>query len=376
MQRIFRKTAAATALATAAVLLLTSCSGGDKKPDSTDQPSNTSGTGQTSVNDPVSTNWSYSQMAMGGGGYVTGVFSTSEEGLYYARTDVGGAYRFDKDQNKWVSISYNITSDDVGLMGIDGMAIDPEKPSRIFLLAGTSYFSNGKTCIMISEDYGKTYETVDVTELIKAHGNGMGRQNGERIAIDPVDHNILYVGGRTGGMIKSTDGGKTWTALKGLSDVTKTETANANGICTIAVDPDSSDGSKCSRIFAGISKDEESNVFVSEDGGESWKAVEGLPDKWFPQRMRLDGQGGLLVTYGNAEGPWNSGQGALVRLNIASGAVEDISPADQTIGDIAIDKNDPNKMVAVTECVWVAQPNGAYGDAFYPTKEGGKTCTV
>ena len=373
MQRIFRKTAAVTALATAAVLLLTSCTGGDKDPDNTDQPANTSGTGQASVSDPASTNWSYSQMAMGGGGYVTGVFSTSEEGLYYARTDVGGAYRFDKTQNKWVSISYNISSDDVGLMGIDGMAIDPEKPGRIFLLAGTSYFSNGKTCIMISEDYGETFETVDVTELIKAHGNGMGRQNGERIAIDPVDRNILYVGGRTGGMIKSTDGGKTWTALPGLTDVAKTETANGNGICTIVVDPDSSDGSKCTRIYAGISQDKESNVFVSEDDGESWKAVADLPDKWFPQRMRLDGQGNLLITYGNAEGPWNSGQGALVRLNIASGTVEDISPANQTIGDIAIDKNDPNKMVAVTECVWMAQPNGAFGDVFYTTTDGGKT---
>lgn len=366
------RAAKVTAVAIASALLVTSCSTVVKDPDETDQTETNTGTNQSEPA-PSSNNWSYSQMAMGGGGYVTGVFSTSEEGLYYARTDVGGAYRFDQGQNRWQSISYNITSDDVGLMGIDGMAIDPEKPGRIFLLAGTSYFSNGKTCIMISEDYGETYETVEITELITAHGNGMGRQNGERIALDPVDRNILYAGGRTGGIIKSADGGKTWTALPGLASVTKTETPNGNGICSIVIDPDSSDGSKCTRIFAAISKNNESNIFVSEDGGESWKAVGGLPEKWFPQRMRLDGQGNMLICYGNAEGPHGSGQGGLVRLNIASGKVEDISPADQTIGDIAIDLNNPDRMAAVTECVWEAQPNGAFGDVFYTTMDGGKT---
>lgn len=316
MKIISRKITMLTALAMAAVMVVTSCSNND-----TDNPDNTSKTEGTAggSTSPVSSDWNYSQMAMGGGGYVTGVFSTSEEGLYYARTDVGGAYRFDKEKNKWVSISYNISEDDVGLLGIDGMAIDPEKPGRIFLLAGTSYFSNGKTCVMISEDYGETYETVDVSDLIKASGNGMGRQNGERIAIDPVDHNTLYVGGRTGGMIKSVDGGKTWKAVEGLTSVTNTTTANSNGICTIVIDPDSSDGSKCTKIYAGISKNKESNIFVSEDAGETWKAVADLPENLFPQRMRLDGQGNILITYGNAEGPWNSGQGSLLRLNMSSG---------------------------------------------------------
>ncbi len=29
--------------------------------------------------------WDFNQVAMGGGGYVSGVFATSQEGLYYAR---------------------------------------------------------------------------------------------------------------------------------------------------------------------------------------------------------------------------------------------------------------------------------------------------
>ena len=367
----------------AAAAMLAACTGGT---DSTDgDNTDNSGNTDTPISDSADTSgdntdtttptgtWSYSQLAMGGGGYVTGVFSTSEEGLYYARTDVGGAYRWDDSKGKWLSLGYWVSEEDVGLLGIDGLAVDPDEPNKLYLLAATSYFSNGKTCVLISDDYGDTFEVVEISDLITAHGNGMGRQNGERIAVDPVNHDILYIGGRTGGLIKSTDGGKTWTKLQGLADVTSVTTANANGICTIVIDPDSSDGSACGRVFVGISKSGEANLFVSEDGGESWAAVDSMPKGLYPQRMRLDGRGNLIVTYGNAEGPWGSGTGSIRRLNIASGEMEDISPANRTFGDIAISPNDPDKMVAVTECVWMEQPNGAFGDEFYVTNDGGAT---
>lgn len=366
-----RKTSAKIiSLAMAAVMTLCGCSNTDSNTNDNqddNNPSDTENKNPTSSSSGAES-WSFSQLAMGGGGFVSGVFSTSEEGLYYSRTDVGGAYRWEKGLGKWVSLAYNITEEDVGLMGIDGLAADPEEPNKLYLLAGTSYFSNGKTCVMISEDYGNTFETIDVSELIKVHGNGMGRQNGERIAIDPNDRNTIYAGGRTGGMIKSTDGGKTWAVLQALSDATKVNTSNNNGICSIVIDPDTS------KIFAAISKTKEENIWVSSDGGESWTAVADAPKGMFPQRMRLDGQGNLLITYGNSEGPHGSGTGGGIRrMNIASGEFEDISPRKTTFGDVAVDPSNPQRMVAVTECVWVEQANGAFGDEFYITEDGGAT---
>ena len=133
-----------TAAALAAVITLAACS--DNSDNGGNNTESTSGTDNPSASDggAAEADWSYSQLAMGGGGFVSGVFSTSEEGLYYARTDVGGAYRWDKGEERWKSLSYNITEEDVGLLGIDGLAVDPDEPNKLYLLAGTSYFSNGK----------------------------------------------------------------------------------------------------------------------------------------------------------------------------------------------------------------------------------------
>ena len=176
----------------------------------------------------INPDWSYGQVAIGGGGFVTGVFAAPEQDVYYAKTDVGGVYyRTSETNGKWVSMNYWVTADDRGLLGCDGLAFDPQSPNRVFMLLGTEYFSNGKTVVAVSEDYGKNITIVDVTDKIKVHGNGMGRGNGERIAVDPNNGNIIFAGGRSGGMIKSTDGGYTWESVTSFPDAS---TANANEI--------------------------------------------------------------------------------------------------------------------------------------------------
>ena len=185
--------------------VLTGCS--DNK--TTDSAETTSAAANSTDTDSaqavLNTDWSYGQVEIGGGGFVTGVFSTCEENVYYARTDVGGAYRWDEAAQQWKSLSYWVTDEDKGLLGIDGLAVDPNDASKLYLLAGTEYFSGGKTAILISDNYGETFTVVDVTDKIKAHGNGMGRGNGERIAVDPNNGSIIFVGGRTGGVHTAGD---------------------------------------------------------------------------------------------------------------------------------------------------------------------------
>ena len=360
------------ALVLAAVMTVCAvgCGGG------TGEGTTTSADGQTTnvADTAADTGWKFSQVAMGGGGFVSGVFATKENGLYYARTDVGGAYRYNSETAKWQSISYDISEEDRGLLGISALAFAENEPNKVYLLAGTSYFSDGMTCLLISNDYGNSFERVDLTEMIKVHGNGMGRGNGERLAVDPKNSDIIYAGGNSGGMIKSTDGGRTFTAL----DMgTKTETSNGNGICSILIDPESGDDNGCTTIYAAISRTEEANLYKSTDGGATWSEIADAPQEIMVQRMKYNGARKIVITYANTEGPWNNNRstGGIRVLDMETDTMTDISPASMGYGDVVIDPENPDRMVACTENIYVAQPNGAFGDEFYLTTNGGAEWT-
>ncbi len=375
-----KRTARAMTLMTAALMSFSTfaATGCDKKED-TDSPEETTvqteaeGTTEVLSDVYINPDWNYGQVAIGGGGFVTGIISTNEPGLFYARTDVGGAYRWDNDAQSWVALSYDITEDDKGLLGIDGIAVDPNNAANVYLAAGTSYFSNGKTCILISRDYGKTFKQIDVSDKIKVHGNGMGRGNGERIAVDPNNSDIIYCGGRTGGMIRSTDAGETW---EPVSSFPVSSTENQNGINVILFDGAKSSDGKTTRIYAGVSRRKEDNIYYSDDAGETWNVMPGMTEaalKLMPERFDLDSTGKLYVSCGIAEGPWNSMTGNLFKYDLDAGTCEQIDVVNATIGDIVIDPNNDNNIILVTSEVWTKQPNGAFGDQFFRSTDGGKS---
>lgn len=346
---------------------------------STPAPTESAGTSDipatsTFVSTDPGTEWTYGQVAVGGGGFVTGVFATCEENVYYARTDVGGAYRWDESASAWKSLNYWVSEADVGYLGIHGLAVDPNNAANVYLLAGTEYFSNGRTALLKSTDYGETFTVIDLSDMIRVHGNSMGRGNGERIAVDPNNGNILFAGGRTGGMIKSTDGGLTWTSVTSFPVTT---TANGSGINIIVFDPASAANGASQRIYAAVSQKDAAagNLFVSEDGGESWNVLENAYNAAMPERIKLDSDGNLYVVYASAEGPWNATSGAVYKYDAVTKEATSIAPSSQPFGDIVIDPNNADRMVLVTTQTWSKQPNGGFGDIFYTTTDGGKTWT-
>ena len=329
-----------------------------------------------------------------GGGFVSAViFHPKQENLLYARTDVGGIYRFDFSTKTWVPLMDFISENDKGLYGTEAFALDPTDPKRIYVLAGTGYFSKGNTAVLRSTDYGVTWDTSYVEML--AHGNGMGRQTGEKLVVDPNKPNILFCGSRSKGLYKSTDYGKTWTSVYkvALSDATGDALNGVNGISFVLFDGargTNSDGST-KTIYMGISEKSKGNLLVSKNGGAAWDTVPEGPAELMPHRAKIVGDD-MFITYADGPGPYNIARGAVYKYNVKSGAWTDITPFDDnkkedgsvaheknecSYGGIAIDPKDSKHIIVSTLGQYTGRhvtkdEKENYGDRIYVTTDGGK----
>ena len=103
-------------------------------------------------------------------------------------------------------------------MGVESIAVDPADPNRVYLACGT--YTNPRTpngAILRSDNQGQSFQRTDVP--LKFGGNEDGRGNGERLAVDPRDGHILYLGTRHDGLWRSIDRGATWAPVAGFPDV-------------------------------------------------------------------------------------------------------------------------------------------------------------
>lgn len=328
---------------------------------------------------PCHAAYQWSNVAMGGGGFVSAIVpSKTQQNLFYARTDVGGAYRWDATNSRWVPLTDWASDAELGLLGVEALALDPNNSAKLYMLAGTSYFNNGRTVILRSSDYGASFQQTDVSSLFHAHGNGMGRQNGERLAVDPGSGNVLYVGSRDNGLFKSTDSGASWSRLSSLSVTT---TPNENGISFVLIDPSSVAGGVAQRIFVGVSRygSVGTNLYRSDNAGATFTAVSGAPTAYMPQRAVRASNGNLYITYANGAGPHGHGSqpepmdsGQIWRYNIASGTWTNVTPSGYTnaFGGISVDPNNPQRLVASTINTYLQQGNN-WGDHFFITTDGG-----
>ena len=317
--------------------------------------------------------YTWNNVAIGGGGFVSGIVtSKTESGVMFARTDVGGAYRWDATNSKWIPLMDWTSESQTGYQGVESVAIDPQASKNVYMLVGTSYFNNGNTAILRSTDYGNTFAITDVSSQFKAHGNGMGRQNGEKLVVDPNKGSVLFCGTRYNGLFRSTDSGISWSNLTTIGNAT----ANGNGLSFVLVDPSSgTTGNASQTIFFGVSQTS-NNFYKSTNGGTSFSLVTGGPSL-MPQRAVLASDKNMYITYADAEGPWNISTGQVWKYNTTTGAWTNVTPVANQFGygGISVDPNNPQRLIASSTNAYWTQYTGVYGDRFYLSTNGGASWT-
>ncbi len=345
--------------------------------------------GQTQSNVPSSVPYSWKNVQIVGGGFVDGIiFHPREKGLRYARTDIGGAYRWNDESNRWEPLMDWISYPDTNLMGVEGIAVDPGDPNRVYLACGT--YTNPRTpngAILRSKDRGKSFERTDVP--FKFGGNESGRGNGERLAVDPNDGRVLYLGTRHDGLWKSSDAGASWKRVESFPDITEPpDTAPASnpweamqrrgaGIVFVVFDTTISKNDAPTDVFVGVSLMGRENLFWSGNGGKSWRAIPGQPTKYRPHRAVLAYPGNLYIAYGTVPGPWRMTDGAVWKLNTMSHQWSDVTPEKPEPGEkgfgyvgVSVDAHHPQVLIASTFDRW---HSGRGNDDIFRSTDGGKT---
>ncbi len=330
-----------------------------------------SGVAAAQGSQPVPYTWKNVQMV--GGGFVDGIlFHPTNPTVRYARTDMGGAYRWDAMAQRWQPILDWVPYKDLNWMGVESIALDPADANRVYLACGT--YTNARTpngAILRSDDRGKTFQSTQVP--FKFGGNEDGRGNGERMAVDPGDGHILLLGTRHDGLWKSSDRGVTWDRVTSFPEVTEApvqvpaprpgETSEqrwarmpirGSGIVFVKFAPEGREPHGATRtIYVGVSLMNRANLFVSHDGGQSWSPVAGEPTQYRPTRAALGADGVLYIAYGNAPGPSRMTDGAVWKLDTHTGSWTDISPDHPTPGKrefgyaaVAVDAHEPKHLLA------------------------------
>lgn len=341
-----------------------------------------------SVSAVTSEAYNWQNVRIDGGGFIPGIiFNQTESDLIYARTDIGGAYRWNPATNSWMPLLDWVGWTNWGWNGVLSIATDPVDTNRVYAAVGmyTNSWDPNNGAILRSTDKGQTWQASALP--FKVGGNMPGRGQGERLAIDPNKNNIIYFGAEGGnGLWRSTDYGVTWAKVSSLTntgtyaqDPTDSNgyLSQQQGITWVTFDPSSgASGTASQIIYIGVA-DKDHPVYRSTDAGATWEAIPGVPTGYLAHKGVYDAQNDLLyIATSDTGGPYDGAKGQVWKFNANTGAWTDISPVPTTSSDLyfgysglTIDRQHPNTLMVATQVSW-------WPDAiFFRTTDGGATWT-
>ncbi len=299
--------------------------------------------------------YTWKNVTIRGGGFVTGIVThPGQPNLVYARTDVGGAYRWDNASSCWTPLTDWVGYDNYSWMGIESIAIDPSDTSRLYIAAGmyTKSWPTTNGAIFCSTNQGNTFQRSDLP--FKLGGNEDGRTIGERLMVDPNYGSTLYFGTRTCGLWKSTDYAVTWNRVTSFP---VTGYPNGVGIGWVVFDSyRGTTGKPSPTIYVGVADTTGNTIYRSTDSGTTWSAVPGQPGpNLLPHHAVLDSDGTLYITFSNIPGPNNITAGAVWKYNTHRGIWTNITPpvGEGGFGGISVDVNHQGTVMVGTMDRWV-----------------------
>ena len=267
------------------------------------------------------TDGDWQQVKIGAGGWVTGI-DIGKDGTMVVRTDTAGAYLW--DGAKWVQLvtAFSMPADTLASAGVYEIRIAPSD-SNIFYME-----TNGG--IYKSTDQGANWTKTSFPEVFM-DANGPNRMDGQKMAIDPNDPNIVFAGTTDNGLWVTRDGGESWQQITAVPQGSDNYDTGFTGIVI-----------QNNTIYVGTPG---LGVYRSDDGGYSWQSVPGGPIDVAYAAIAPNGD--LYVTGDTDTALWKYADGIWTKL-IADG-----------VHAIAIDPFNPDHIVVTRDSGNLQESNDA-----------------
>lgn len=278
---------------------------------------------------------SWRPLAIGAGGFITGIDLHRDGVERVIRTDTYGAYIW--ANNKWNQLvtATSMPADErlpTG-GGVTDVVIAPTNSQRLYMYYNSRFYR--------SDNKGASWTRSTAFGVAEANANDDYRAGSFKIAVDPVNADTVYVGTRDDGMRRSVDGGVTWTTI---SDIpvgehrynAQGQLIDTGGGVSIFFDPAGGrNGSRTNIVYASSWGN---GIWRSADGGGTWQRISdgntGPVQAW---RSEVANDGTLFAI----DRP--NGSGAVWRYR--GGAWTNVSPTNN-IQTLTVDPGNPNRVYA------------------------------
>jgi len=226
------------------------------------------GNGGTTVVDPVPPN-NWQTLDIGAGGFLSGM-DIAPDGTMVVRTDTYGAYIWNGTEWQQLVTSTSMPaafvtpSSVANAQGVYEIQIAPSNSDIMYMMyQGYVFESSNKGTTWTETSFAPVAETP----------NDNYRWYGQKMAVDPENPNVVYVGTPQNGLFDSTNGGATWQSVSAVPVSQNDGSGNYPGIDGIQFDPALGvTGGKTNTIFASSYGN---GVYESTNAGASWSAIGG-----------------------------------------------------------------------------------------------------
>jgi hypothetical protein len=226
------------------------------------------GHGGTIVVDPVtSTNWQ--ELKVGAGGFITGLDIAPDDTMVI-RTDTYGAYIWNGTQWQQLVTATSMPAAFVNLgvnQGVYEIQVASSNTNIMYMMYDGYVFK--------STNKGTTWTQTSFAQVTEDPNEVPWKLNGQKMAIDPNNPNVVYVGTPQNGMFVTTDGGTTWQKVSALPVGLSDGSGLYPGFAGILFAPNSgTTGGKTTTIFASSFGN---GVYESTNAGATWTKLSGGP---------------------------------------------------------------------------------------------------